>query len=201
MLYSTMLHTHSNPSYFSLMPYTICKNTTERLWMTALLTNPSLMGFAAVEEEENKIISERHKVLRGGRGRERQTAREKEKEKQRKREKERYNSFHPLILGRWGVSALYAFPCLHKDQCLCAHTDDFDSQAVSAETRPINCKGFKCLMRVLTTNILAGPLWNSTRTKQTQKYLLSLKCTVILQADICVNTGKHNIHIFYCRQP
>lgn len=43
------------------------------------------MGFAAVEEEENKIISERHEVLRGGRGRERQTAREKEKEKQTER--------------------------------------------------------------------------------------------------------------------
>lgn len=95
------------------------------------------------------------------------------------------------------MSALYAFPCLQKDQCLCAHTDDFDSHAVSAETRPINCKGFKCLMRVLTTNILARPRWNSTRTKQTPKYLLSLKCTVILQADIRVNTGKHNIHIFF----
>lgn len=39
--------------------------------MTAFLTNPSLMGFAAVEVEENKIISEWHEVLRGGRGRER----------------------------------------------------------------------------------------------------------------------------------
>lgn len=39
--------------------------------MTAFHTNPSLIGFAAVEEGENKIISEWHEVLRDGRGRKR----------------------------------------------------------------------------------------------------------------------------------
>lgn len=39
--------------------------------MTAYHTNPSLMGLAAEEEEENKIIFEWHEALRGWRGRER----------------------------------------------------------------------------------------------------------------------------------
>ena len=37
--------------------------------MTAFHTNPSLTGFATVEVEANKIISEWHEVLRGGKGR------------------------------------------------------------------------------------------------------------------------------------
>lgn len=52
--------------------------------MTDFHTNPGLMGFAAVEEEENKIISEWHEVLRGGKGR-----KDKQPEKKRERGREK----------------------------------------------------------------------------------------------------------------
>lgn len=47
--------------------------------MTAFHTNPSLIGFAALDEEENKIICEWHEVLRGGRATGRKTPREKKR--------------------------------------------------------------------------------------------------------------------------
>lgn len=66
--------------------------------MTAFHTNPSLMRFAAVEVEENKIISEWHEVLRGW---ERQgkinSQRKREREAERNRQRERFNSSPPLI--------------------------------------------------------------------------------------------------------
>lgn len=51
------------------------------------------------------------------------------------------------------------------------HTDDFDSLAVSAKTRPMNCNGFKCSVQVLTANILAV---DNTRTDLTHKCIALL---------------------------
>jgi len=107
-----------------------------------------------------------------------ETAKDKQPGKKRQRERNRGRLSPLLIHALCGVSALYAFPCLQKGWCLCAHADDFDSRAVSAKTRPINCNGFICLEQVSTANILAGPPWNSTRTDQThtEMSLMSQSC-------------------------
>lgn len=115
-----------------------------------------------------------------------QRKRESEAERNRERERERGGEgeiqfFPPLILRVCGVSALDVFPCLQKDWCLCAHADDFDSQAVSAETRPINCNGFRCLAQVLTVNILAGIAQEQTR--HPEIYVVSERH--------CNSTGRH----------
>lgn len=68
--------------------------------------------------------------------------------------------------------------------------------AVSAETRPINRNGFRCFMQVLTANISAGPLWNSTRANQTHGNICYLRETAWLYRQTCVNMSENNIQTY-----